>query len=325
MAKRNRLSVAQAVLACSLLSLTMAVPQVNTPAAAQGRLPDNGSGGISMTMHQVVKGQGGQEFFLDRNQKALPLPGAGVTSPTVAIYSAPSGAQWYVDRTGTKQTLPSSQFSAGNQYYDEGSTPAPAAGTVQSLNTGVPLGVPMYWNQSGPYYYSSAGAPVNVTRNVNNVSQLSEFNQQSANWTHTSNNYWGHNTWNHNNWEQHWGARDWPGKEHGFPPPNDRSSGRLYADNNEALGHGDGRQDRDGVGRNDSQNEREARSDDDRRNGGEDGRRGDDRRNASDRNGAGRAGDEERSDGGRRDGEDRQGRRDGGGHRGGGGHHGGRR
>lgn len=80
------------------------------PALAQPQMQVPGQGqpyetGVAMTLYRVQNGPNGQ-FYINQQGQAIPLPGAGVNSPAVAIYSGSYGGQWYVDQTGQQIDLP---------------------------------------------------------------------------------------------------------------------------------------------------------------------------------------------------------------------------
>ena len=105
-------SVLLAAFFCALLSnsqLPVALAGNSGPPA--GSPYDDSAQNATMTMFQVLSGENGQQYYMTNNKQAVMLPGAGVTTAGVCVYTAPDGSQWYVDRTGTQQSLPSSSGS----------------------------------------------------------------------------------------------------------------------------------------------------------------------------------------------------------------------
>lgn len=98
---------------------TFAQPQMQAP--GQGQPYETG---VAMTLFRVQNGPNGQSYINQQGQ-AIPLPGAGVNSPAVAIYSGSHGGQWYVDQTGQQIDLPQdTPYAYGGQgqppYYGGG-------------------------------------------------------------------------------------------------------------------------------------------------------------------------------------------------------------
>jgi len=152
---------------------------------------------VSMTVYQVFSGQNGKQFYLKPGTgRAMPLSGAGVTTPTVGIYSGAEGSRWYVDRTGAQVDL---QPGPEKPPF-EGAPPALSLKPDASPG-GLPLGVPIYWGGSGAYYVGAAGQRAYLSESQE-ASQ--HFHDWHANW-HESNNWYHRRNW-------------WPGKDRGLPP-----------------------------------------------------------------------------------------------------------
>jgi len=87
------------------------------PAFGQPQMQAPGQGqpyetGVAMTLYRVVNGPNGQ-YYVNQQGQSIPLPGAGVNSPAVAIYSGSYGGQWYVDQTGQQIDLPQASPAYG--------------------------------------------------------------------------------------------------------------------------------------------------------------------------------------------------------------------
>lgn len=99
------------LLALSLGAVLLGALQLCQPVVAQpSPAPyDDSAQNATMTRFQVLNGGNGQQYYLTNNKQAIVLPGAGVNDNAVTVYTAPDGSQWYVDRTGTQQSLPPAQ------------------------------------------------------------------------------------------------------------------------------------------------------------------------------------------------------------------------
>jgi hypothetical protein len=277
--KSMKMAMASLVVAAAAV-LPQAVIAQNTNAPAP---VDDSKSQVTMTMYHVLETQDGQQYFVTQNEQRILLPGAGVNAAGVAVYTAPDGEQWYIDRTGTQQSLPplssyasfnsnTGPYGNGNyNSYDYYQKPVPkvynntaasgvgsllgavggiAAGAAVGLGLGaLPWGVPIYWGGGHPWYYGSGGTATYISNNnfggFNEWQHLNRYNY--SNWNHYNNwnrnnnwnnhAYWGNRrNWTNANWQNHWGNNNWPGKEHGFPPPHENAPGRLFAGEGRGFG-----------------------------------------------------------------------------------------
>ncbi len=196
-----------------------------------------------MTLYHVLTGAGGQQFYLNQYNQAIPLTGAGgADGSAVAIYTGNHGESWYVDKNGQQIDLsptsvpppvdinnqPASESSSDSQDSSGGGT-ALAAGVGAAVGSiagsaldlavgGIPYGMPVYWGGAGgwPYYIGRDGNRTYIN-NVNNQ-WVNQWKQQHNWYRQAVNNPDGRY---HGNW--------WPGQEHGFPRPGQQVPGRLYS------------------------------------------------------------------------------------------------
>ena len=165
-------------------------------------LPATSQASVSMTVYAVHKNGSGKQSYTNQYHQTVELPGAGVSSNTVSVYSSPDGSQWYIDKTGQLQPLPRNE-----QHFASGTTPH-----VTASENEIPVGHPVYWGAGGaPYYYGTGGSKVFISQNNASYNNFTEWRNESNRW---HNSFWG---------SQDNSGNSWPGKDHGFPPPTRRA------------------------------------------------------------------------------------------------------
>jgi hypothetical protein len=201
-------------LAVSFLSLSFAFTMFVAPSG----WAQNSSPNVSMVTLQTTAGQNGQQMVVTPKGMVVPLPGAGVNSPSVDIYMGSQGGYWYTDKTGTNvdltpyvsrlqgsasktqapQYAPYPQTTnVTNNYGSSGSGSSTAAAVGTAALTGaaaftgaalgssynnVPYGYPVYGGAgAAPYYRGSNGNNVYVNNSKSaNVNAAATVNQTNT-------------------------------------------------------------------------------------------------------------------------------------------------
>lgn len=232
--RRKIASFASVVLLSGLLSAGI----VCSPVFAQNS-PD-----VSVVTLQVIPQANGQESVVTPAGKVVPLPGAGVNSPTVQVYLGAQGGCWYVDKYGkpfdltayvqqyrsmagaVQQQVPqyapvptqtnsssSSSSSSSGGGSGLGSTLAVAGAAAGGAMLGSALASPNYYSNvpyGTPVYYPRGGSP--YYRGANNAQVNVEHNTNvNANYyDQHSNTFEQQNQWYANQRQQNpQQARNW--------------------------------------------------------------------------------------------------------------------
>lgn len=100
----------------------------------------------SITAYQIVIGNDGKQYYVNRHQRAVRLPGSGVDGGIVRILQNSRGQRWYVASDGTQVdvpwVLPSYPVKKVVDLF------------VPLVDSPVPLGRALHWGPVGPFFWA---------------------------------------------------------------------------------------------------------------------------------------------------------------------------
>lgn len=164
-----------------LKSLSFAVAFMGAPLApAMAQSSMSLSGSVSSQWYAVYLSSSGSQYFLDVLNRKVFLPGSGVSTGQVQVFTDPSGGIWYLDKNGQRVNIPNSYIvSEPPPVVPASATPTSAAssssGTAPSSSSAqgrtIPLPIPIPYPYPGSYasgqYPASTAYPAPYTGSIN--------------------------------------------------------------------------------------------------------------------------------------------------------------
>lgn len=199
-------------------------------------IPLPGAGSADSQGVAIYTGSGGESWYVDKNGQQVDLPPLATPPPNPAYYGYQGQSPYYSGPPqGSSQQQPNINIVNQPPPSSSGGSGSSGLGTALAAGLGaaagafggaamdmamggIPYGMPIYPGIAGgaPYYMGADGNRVFVNKTVNN-NVINNWSKQS-NWYNKQVNET-NGRYNNNNW---------PGREHGFPPPGQQVPGRLY-------------------------------------------------------------------------------------------------
>ncbi len=123
----------------------------------------------SVTTFQVVSGKDGKQYYVNRAQRAVRIPGPGVSGDTIEIFKNDDGQRWYVAEDRSQIDISTRPVSPLEKVVGEFSP---------LVNAQVPLATPIFWGTDGPYFWGPNHALHLLDKNSEYFNRLNDWHSR---------------------------------------------------------------------------------------------------------------------------------------------------